>query len=329
MLFFFRQMKITFFIVLLLSIDECYASEDDDMFSGRSLLNELSITKTFGNDSSSCIIPFRRAGNLILIQASADSLQGNFILDTGCPGLVLNTNYFRHYFTTFAQDEEKIDITGSVSSVTQAVIKKFSFGTLQHYNLEADLVNLRHIESVKGIKILGLIGMQLLSQCEMIIDFKANLIHFHRIGRKESKLYQHITLADTATYQTIPIQLRENMIVVQTMLGGKKIKFVVDSGAESNILNSRLPEEVFDNFDPKETIAMSGTGYTKLEATKGDLYHLVIGNHVVQSMPVMVTNLEKTSFSIACCIDGVLGYDFLSLQKVGFNFLNHKMYLWK
>ncbi len=58
-------------------------------------------------DSAVCTIPFTRAGNLILIQATVDTVQGNFILDTGAPNLVLNLTYFRKYPNreTDAQEE--------------------------------------------------------------------------------------------------------------------------------------------------------------------------------------------------------------------------------
>src|SRR5689334_18413774 len=59
------------------------------------------------NDSLSCVLPFSRAGNLILIRAKADSTEGNFILDTGSPTLVLNITYFRHYNTTVRTDAEE------------------------------------------------------------------------------------------------------------------------------------------------------------------------------------------------------------------------------
>src|ERR1700721_1272253 len=52
------------------------------------------------SDSLSCSIPFIRAGNLILIPAKVDTTQGLFVLDTGCPTLVLNITYFRDYPTT-------------------------------------------------------------------------------------------------------------------------------------------------------------------------------------------------------------------------------------
>jgi len=46
-------------------------------------------------------------------------------------------------------------------------------------------------------------------------------------------------------------------------------------------------------------------------------------------MPFIITNLEKTCLADASCIDGILGFDFLSLHKIGFNFVKNKMYIWK
>src|SRR5438270_12969719 len=78
------------------------------------------------DDSTSCIIPFSRAGNLILVQAKADSMEGNFILDTGAPFLVLNLTYFRDYPATVISDGEQSGITGSTPSISQTFIKQLT-----------------------------------------------------------------------------------------------------------------------------------------------------------------------------------------------------------
>jgi hypothetical protein len=280
-------------------------------------------------DSSTFIVPFNRAGNLILVKGRADTIEGSFILDTGCPHLVLNLTYFRQYPTTYAQDEEKNGMTGTVSSVLQTMIKNFTFGNESYYRLEADLVNLGHIENSKGVKILGLLGMQLLKQFEMIIDFEKNLIYLHRVTRKEASTYRHEMLKDTATYSTIPIELTDDRIIVKTELAGKKIKLIIDSGAETNILDSRLPDKVFENVSITGRVMVAGAGSTKVEALTGDLKNMRIGGQDIATLPVLITNLEKTCFSYGGCVDGVLGFDFLSLQKIGFNFVTRKMYIWK
>ena len=76
-------------------------------------------------DPSDLEIPFNRAGNLILLKGKVDSIEGNFILDTGAPGLVLNITYFRHYPTQVA--EERSGVTGVLAAAAQTTINHFSF----------------------------------------------------------------------------------------------------------------------------------------------------------------------------------------------------------
>jgi hypothetical protein len=293
--------------------------------SGRSF--DVSIN-TIINDSTSCIIPFNRVGNLMVVKAKVDTTEGNFILDTGAPHLVLNPTYFRDYPVT-TSDGEQTNITGGTPSISTTSIGKLSFGTLSFNKLDADLVSLGNIENARGIKVLGLLGLDLFKQCEMIIDFEKSLIYLHRIGRKESSIYQHASLKDTSLYKTFPIEITDNRILVSTVLAGKKLKLVIDCAAESNILDSRLPNQVFENITITGKTKVTGTGNKKIEALLGTMSNMKMGDYDMGDMSVLVTNLEKTCFSYAGCVNGVLGFNFLSLHKVGFNFVKRKMYIWK
>jgi len=66
-----------------------------------------------------------------------------------------------------------------------------------------------------------------------------------------------------------------------------------------------------------------------VEALYGDVRDMTIGDLPVAAMPILVTNLEKMCLSYDYCIDGMLGFDYLSLHKIGFNFVRRKMYIWK
>lgn len=287
------------------------------------------LSQSPATDSVSCVLPFSRAGNLILLRAKADTTDGNFILDTGAPGLVLNITYFRDYPTTVAEGEEQTGITGSVAGVSRTQVNDFIFGCINNKNVDADLLNLGHLENAKGIRILGLIGLAVFRQFEMIIDYENNLLYLHRIGKKEAAKYKHAMLKDTAAYSTVPIEIWNKKIMTTTYIAGKKIRLIIDSGAESNLLDSRLPNKVFDNVEILRRINLVGTGDRKVEALYGNLNNLTIGGQNTGSLPVIITNLEKTCLADASCIDGILGFDFLSLHKIGFNFVNNKMYIWK
>ncbi len=178
---------------------------DNDTLTASCIRIEL-LASVSDADSSTFIIPFSRAGNLILVQAKADTTEGNFVLDTGCPHLVLNLTYFRDYPIN-ANDEDRKGITGAKFTASRTTVASFSFGTARYYRLQADLANLGSIENTKGVKILGLIGMQLLDKFEMIIDYEKNLIYLHRISRKEASSYQHEMLKDTSNYNVVPIAI--------------------------------------------------------------------------------------------------------------------------
>lgn len=313
---------------------ESYAA-DTTMFSGikkdinRNLFPDLTIDPGTFQDSTSFILPFSRAGNLIIVKARVDSTDGNFILDTGCPGLVLNITYFRNYTRVTDYNAENFGISGSAGIVESVLINNFLFGGIQQYKIMAHLANLGNIENSKGIKILGLIGMQFLKNCEMIVDYEKNQIYFHVIGRKEYRTYLHPMLNDTALYTTVPFEITQDRIIVNAVMEGKKLKFLIDCAAETNVLDSRLPDRIFENIDITGRILLTGVGNKKVEALQGNLSNLKIGKQQINSMPVLIANLEKSCLSQVDCVDGVLGFDFLSLQKIGFNFVKRNMYLWK
>ena len=274
-------------------------------------------------------ISFTRAGNLILIRGIADTTEGNFILDTGAPNLVLNLTYFRDYPTTYIPDAEQSSITGATPGLSKTKVERLVVGNQQYHRVEADLANLGHIENSKGVKILGLLGLELFRQYEMVIDYERNQIYLHRISRKKSSSYRNVQLEDESSYTVVPIELMDNRIVATIMLAGRKLKFVIDCAAESNILSSKLPDQVFEYVNITGRTMLGGASNSKVEALMGNMKGLKIGGHDFATLPVVITNLEKTCFAYAGCIDGVLGFDFLVLHKIGFNFVTRKMYIWK
>jgi hypothetical protein len=163
----------------------------------------------------------------------------------------------------------------------------------------------------------------------MIIDYDKNLIYLHRIGKKESSTYKHEMLKDTSAYRTVPIEMVNDRALAKTEIAGKKLKLLIDFAAESNVLDSRLSNKVFENFTITRRVVLNGIGNKRVEALLGDLSNLKIGDELITTLPVLVTNLEKTCLTYESCIDGILGFDFLSLHKIGFNFVTRKMYIWR
>ncbi len=202
-------------------------------------------------------------------------------------------------------------------------------GGINYFHVDADRINLGHIENSKGIRILGLLGMQLFTKFEMIVDYEKMVIILRMPNNKESPAYRSEALKDTAAYNEFPIDLTDNKIILHTEMAGKKLLFIVDYGAESNVLDSRLPDKIFRNVTITKRVILGGSGTSKVDALYGNMQHMKIGGHDMGDLPVLITNLENMCTSYDHCLDGMLGFDFLSLHKIGFNFVKHKMYIWK
>ncbi|MCT4623410.1 MAG: hypothetical protein N4A46_07280, partial [Schleiferiaceae bacterium] len=83
-------------VITLLSFDGNFALKNNVLItSSFSAISKLE-PKPKG-DYHDMIIPFKRVGNLIMVEAKIDGQMGYFVLDTGAPYLVLNSTYFRDY----------------------------------------------------------------------------------------------------------------------------------------------------------------------------------------------------------------------------------------
>ncbi|RYZ00760.1 MAG: hypothetical protein EOO11_00315 [Chitinophagaceae bacterium] len=283
----------------------------------------------FRSDSAATVIPFNRVGNLILIQASADTITGNFIFDTGAAHVLLNSTYFRDYPATQVSDVEGAGATGGTGGLQRISLGDLALGDLHYRRQEADLGNLGHLENTKGVRILGLLGMSLFRDCELLIDYEHNLLYIHRVRRRESLLYTAQALAAAPSYIEFPIELKENFILVSTEVGGKKLQFVMDSGAESSVLDSRLPNAVFAQVQINRRVLLNGAGARKTEAFYGTLAQMQVGTQKLSALPVLISSLEHTCFADMSCINGILSFDAFAPRRMGFNFVTRKMYLWK
>lgn len=281
------------------------------------------------DDSISTTVPFNKLGNLIVVKGVVDGVEGNFILDTGAPHLVLNLVIFRNYPIDVYSNEQHTSVAGGAELIHRTTVKHFKLGEMPYFQTAADLVDLGQVENSKGIKILGLIGYEMIRNCEMIIDYEAGLIHFHRIGRKEGAKYKSKQLEQEPNFTAHNIEVQNNQIMMQAEMKGKKLKFVLDSGAEYAILDSRLPENILSNVDIIGRMTVRGTGTKAVEALRGNATGLRLGNDTLADLPVLITSLEHTCFAQNMGVGGVIGLEFMQLRKIGFNFVNRKMYLWK
>lgn len=271
-------------------------------------------------DFNKLVVPVRRVGNLIIVEAIIDGLRGNFILDTGAPYLILNATYFRDY--TEVENYAATDINGAQQSQKVTRVEKLKINELYYENLEADVSDLSAIENKRGIKILGLLGVNLFMRTELEIDLKAQQLLIYKVDRKGNYLQRDLKprLAD----YTLSFELHNNAIVAKGAINGQDLNFCFDSGAEAVLLDNNLPEAVYEVLSIRSRRALIGAGGGETEVLYGSLLGLYFGAPL-KVCQVVVSDLELIGKAYGYPVAGFVGYDLLRQGVVRLNFKKKEM----
>jgi len=272
------------------------------------------------NNFESLTIPIKRAGNLILIEALIDSITGNFVFDTGSQELVLNSTYFRQ---TGKGGRVAGGITGSVGTVTGARVKSIQVSELTWSDHYADITDLGHIENARGVRILGLFGLGMLTGLEVVIDLQSGVIELHRLDREGRRL----CLPDKKPVPDLSLNFRmsRNIIVFGAHIADKRLTFCLDTGAETNVLHSALTDRVLSTVTITRRSTLRGAGQGTTEALYGVMNDFVLGETPINGMQAIITNLSVMSASYGFQLDGMLGCDFLDVGIFVLNLKNKEL----
>jgi predicted aspartyl protease len=266
--------------------------------------------------ADSVVIPLKRAGRLLLIEAKVDNEVGNLVFDTGANGVVFNSTYFRNHVKSGGSSSN--GITGSVGSIEQVTIDKIEFADLTYKKMRADMANLGHIENRRGVKILGLIGFSMIRDFEIVIDTQNNQLKLFRIDKTGNRISHAPTNFKPDHYQKI--NNNSNILFLQGKIGGKNLNFCFDTGAETNVVNSYSTKNILNTLTITRRSGLKGAGSAGSEVLFGRMNDFSIGNQQINGMETIISNLDALSEAYGTKIDGMLGFNFMEQGIVCINF---------
>ena len=271
------------------------------------LANDELVKKTFHASYHT----FTLVTNLIVVQAELGGIQGNYIFDTGSSGLVLNADY------QIKESSNTVEIIGATHSVRKAEktrIESFRFGNIVKRNFTAASLSLSHIEASMSMRIDGLIGMDVLQEAAIIIDYEAQLI----------------TLTDpNDDYESanakLDIHFVSNIPVIDAEINGHSIALAIDFGATSSIIDQTIARQLdLKIVEQVDLITSSGLIET-LDKVQFDKIRLD-GSFEFQTNAIAVDLSHLQSEDQA--IQGIVGLDLLQSGKVMINPSKSKLYIW-
>jgi hypothetical protein len=277
-------------------------------------------------DFTALVVPIKRAGNLIIVEAQVDSLEGNFVLDTGAPYLVLNTTYFRD--APKINEQEAGGINGASSSTFTTVVHNFSILDLHYSKLTADVTDLSAIENGRHIKILGLLGTRLFSKLAITIDLFHNVLYIYKLDEHGNiqpgdQLFDHPQLKAQFRYMN-------DVIYLKGAIEDKSMWFAFDTGAEVNLLDYSHAKKMMSSMEVINRAKLTGVGGSSFEIINAKFNKLTVGDQLFYKNRILITNLEKMGNFYGQSVDGILGYDFFVRGVFTINFVKKEfeMYIY-
>lgn len=259
--------------------------------------------------STSYSIPFKKAGNLLLVNAEIDSKEGVFILDTGAPTLVINQAR-----KTSGEIQAK-GINGNLT-VNDTFIKKFRWNNEEWKNLSSLSVDMQHFNDLHQEGVKGLIGYEILRDYEMIVDPSAQTLMLLS-NRKE------IPYDPAQVLVSIPMQQQEHMPVIELSINGKKILLGIDTGAEINFLDQSLLQNGTIEVSEAGVMLVKGLGENnEKRASKVRVKNLQIGEVNLSDQVFTIKDMNQLfpRNGEGLKVQGIVGSAFLNQFHYSINY---------
>ncbi len=260
---------------------------------------------------------FELASGMVIVKAAINGRVGDFILDTGSPGIVLNSH------TDEIQNSCAAAGVGGQMTIGTVEVENFEWGIIRKEKMQGFVLDVSHLEAACGREIMGLIGFDVLKNYELFFDYKNKTVKVFNAGEIES-------LTNLKVVKSIPFTLLGHVPVISTKVGGKRAYLGLDSGAEVNLLDSRF----FDKIDLKsltdiEQEFLTGLDNQKHPVMAADIETTQVRRHCLPEMRYVFTDLDMLAAHFGSPLDGLLGFPFFKNQVISINYKKKKIYFWE
>jgi len=148
---------------------------------------------------NSTVVPFKMIEGMMLVEATMNNQQGNYIIDTGAPTLVINQQ------PTHSTTQGRGISQGLTTAEMQ--VKTFEWSGIHKENVFAFQVDISHLEAISGETIAGIIGYDILKEVELLVDYSTKSVQLSAVRTKEK--YQKKPIA------VIPFVMQGHLPVIK------------------------------------------------------------------------------------------------------------------
>ena len=261
--------------------------------------------------------------NLIVTQAIINGEKHNFIIDSGCPILYLNSKYFKEKEDKGTHVSTSKDVNGNISGGQDVIqVYSFDFNGICADSIKVMMSDLSHLEN--GTEVYGLIGYDVYKDYDLLFDYRHKTLTLIDPDYTWTFLKEH-----KYEYEEVPFEMSKVMRhipLIKAQIDTTSLTFGIDSGAEDNLIDSGLWGQFKNNLKRATMTKLQGISNGEgAEVHIGKLKRLKVGDKVFKNTQTVFNNISHLNPNKDERIDGLIGYEILSRQKTILSYRNKKL----
>lgn len=261
--------------------------------------------------------------NLIVTQAVINGEKHNFIIDSGCSSLYLNSKYFKEKEDKGTHVGTSKDVNGNISGGQDVIqVDSFDFNGICADSIKVMMSDLSHLEN--GTEVYGFIGYDVYRDYDLLFDYKHKTLtlidpNYTETFLKERKYeYDEVPFEMSKTMRHIPL--------INARIDTASLTLGIDCGAGNNLIDSKRWDEFENMLSRVKTTKLRGISNDEgSEVHVGKLKSLKIGGRTFRNTQTVFNNISHFNRNKDERIDGLIGYEVLSRQKTILSYKNKKL----
>ena len=263
-------------------------------------------------------IPMHRYGGLPVVGVTIDGQPCNMFLDTGAPGVILNSKYFDHNIDgqVMGSGGHGVVGTGSVSGLHHVTSLDMSGIALSETDImTSDLSNLETV----GIAVHGILGQSFYKDFDVLFDFKRGEIVLLNPDMTCQWLQD-----EGYRCQTVRGVKKGHLLAFECKVGGTSAMLAFDSGAQTNLLATDWPQQHPSSVKGIREDHLIGYGDGRASVTRGKTT-LTLGGRTFKKLQTAFSDVFHLKESKG--IDGLFGCEILAKQKLLISYKHQELIL--
>jgi len=268
------------------------------------------------------VIPFELHNDMILLQGSLNGEPAHFLLDSGAPVFVLNSQY---------QPEEgqikfstASGVGGKVGSMSSVRIEDMAWPGGEYHDKDVISMDLSSLENKLERAFAGLISYAELEPYETYIDYEAQEIHLWALDDAGNIISQDNLPAPNLQ---IHFELQAHIPIIDCVIGELNLKMGIDTGAQSNLLDESFMPRLGNLISAVETDTLIGADAREIEIQSAEIKEIMVYGENFGKMRYAFSDISHLSEAYKVEISGLLGKPMLSQRPFSINYRSRMLKL--